>query len=734
GYNFRTKKGKIALADTEIEQGYYHGEEIKKVDTNVLFVADGRYTTCNADHPHYYFFSPKMKVMVRDKVVAEPIYLYIADIPVFWLPFGVFPNKAGRRSGIIAPAYGQDLRRGHYLSHFGYYWAISDYFDLTTTFDWFARGGWLNRSSLRYAKRYDFTGSINASMTRTHEGEPGDPDRVEQRDYNISVYHNQQINPTARFDVNFTFTSGTYYRNFSANQNEILRQNVVSTATFSKSWEGTNRSISLSAYRDQNLQTGAVEERLPSISFQQGQFFPFRRSAKSRGLSGASGEYAWYEQIGLSYNGQGQSNRSKQVDIIQSRISPGLDSTRNETRRDRLGVNHQLSLNIAPKLGYVTVSPFMSYNEKWYTKRIERDSTGTRDVNGFNAVRTYSTGVSASTRFYGILQPQVFGITGIRHTVAPSMTFSYQPDFSDPRFGYYGSYQDTAGRAVKYSFYEREIYGGAPSGRQQSLNFSVGNLFEMKYQPADTARKEEKIQLLNAGANIAYNFVADSLGLSPLSISYRTDIGRYLNISASTTYDFYVFDETVGARVNRFNISEKSYLADLTNFSLSLSTSLSGEKSTTSAQQPQTSQQQQPALGGQASGFPGQQQQPGYGGLYGTETPDFSIPWNLSLTYNFSQSQNDPRRKFRSSSVNANLSFNLTEKWRFTATGSYDFIQKQFAAPSIQIYRDLHCWEMNFSWYPIGFYSGYRLELRVKAPQLQDLKVTKQSSARGTYY
>ncbi|MGH2568524.1 MAG: LPS-assembly protein LptD, partial [Bacteroidota bacterium] len=138
GYNFRTKKGKISLANTELDQGYYHGEEIKKIETDVLYVADGRYTTCNLEHPHFYFFSPKMKVIVRDKVVAEPIYLYIADIPVFWLPFGVFPNKAGRRSGLIAPSYGQDTRRGHYLSHFGYYWALSDYYDLTTTFDWYA--------------------------------------------------------------------------------------------------------------------------------------------------------------------------------------------------------------------------------------------------------------------------------------------------------------------------------------------------------------------------------------------------------------------------------------------------------------------------------------------------------------------------------------------------------------------------------------------------------------------
>jgi hypothetical protein len=673
-----------------------------------------------------------MKVIVRDKVVAEPIYLYIADIPVFWLPFGVFPNKAGRRSGLIAPAYGKDARRGHYLSHFGYYWALSDYYDVTTTFDWYARGGWLNRSLLRYALRYNFTGSVNASISRTHEGEPGDPDRTEQRDYNVSVFHNQQIDPSTRLDVNFTFSSGTYYRNFSANLDEILRQNIISTATLSKSWEGTNRNLTLSIYRDQNLQTGAVEERLPSISFTQGQIFPFRRETKSRGLTGGSSDLSWYEMLGVTYGAQAQSNRSKQVQTVKSRVNPAQDSTTVETRQERLGVNHQVGVTIAPKLGYFTVSPFFSYNEKWYTKRIERDSTGTREVHGFSAVRTFSTGVSASTRFYGMFQPQHFGITALRHTVSPTLSFSYQPDFSEPRWGYYGTYRDTSGRTIRYNRYEREIYGGAPAGRQQSLSLSVGNLFEMKYQPADTGRKEEKIQLLNAGASVSYNFVADSLRLSPLSISYRTDIGRYLNISAGTTYDFYVFDEKVGARVNRFNLTEKQYLADLTSISLSLSTSFSGEKTSAPTQPiyPQQVQQEQQRASA-AIGTPGQEHADT--DFFGQESADFSIPWNLSLTYNFSQAQNDPRQKSRSSSVNASLSFNLTDKWRFSASGNYDFIQKQFAAPSVNIYRDLHCWEMSFSWFPMGFYSGYRLELRVKAPQLQDLKIEKQSSARGIY-
>lgn len=732
-YNFRTQRGKIDVGETEIEQGYYHGEEIKKIDTDVLFVADGRYTTCDAPHPHYYFFSPKMKIVLRDHIVAEPIYLYIADVPIFALPFGVFPNKSGRRSGIIAPAYGEDNRRGIYLSHFGYYWAISDYFDFSTAFDWYARGGWLNRSTLRYALRYNFTGSVNASITSLHDGEPGDPARTEQRDYHIQLNHNQQIDPTTRADVNFTFSTGSYLRNFSSNLDEILRQNIVSNATISKTWEGTNRNLTINIYRDQNLRTGDVEERIPSVNFTQGQFFPFRFGSAAKGRQGENSEYAWYEMIGMSYSGQAQSNRSKRVTVVKSRVNPGVDSLEIVNRSSRMGADHKIGLNISPKAGYFSISPFFSYEEKWYTKSIERDSTGTRDVDGFRAVRFYSMGLSASTRFFGIFQPRVFGITGIRHTVTPSLSYSFQPDFSAPSFGYYGTYVDKSSREVKYSLFEREIYGGAPSGRQQSLSLNVGNIFEMKYLPADTSQQEQKIQLMNIGAGLSYNLAADSLRLSELGISYRTQIGNVLSLSAFTSYNFYVFDPAVGQRVNRFLISQEGYLADLTNFSFSASTSLSGDRKSSASEStvPASVQQEQAKVSGQV-GTPSQTKS--YGGLFEEGEPDFNIPWNLTLSYTFSQSQSDPNNKSRNSSVNASLSFNLTENWRISGSGSYDFIRKEFAAPSVNIHRDLHCWELNIAWFPIGFYKGYRLELRVKAPQLQDLKLTKQGSTRGVYY
>ncbi|MFH0990265.1 MAG: putative LPS assembly protein LptD [bacterium] len=722
-YNFKTKKGKIDVGDTEIEQGYYHGEAIKKVEPEVLFVANGRYTTCDAEQPHYYFSSSKMKVVMHDHIVAEPITFYIADIPVFALPFGVFPNKAGRRSGLIAPAYGEDFRRGRFLSHFGYYWAMNDYMDLASSFDWYMRGGWLNRTAFQYNVRYQFSGMVRMEYSDLYTGESGDPGRTRQNDYYLSINHNQQFNPTMRLDVNFSFSSGTHFQNTSFNLDELLRQNIVSTATLTKRWEDGDRNLTVSIYRDQNLQSGDVAERMPSISFSQGLWFPFRRASKGS-QSGSESDYGWYENIGINYSGEAQGNRSKLSTLNSA-------NEKQTTINENYGANHSLSFSFSPKAGYFTISPTFGYNEKWYVKKIDRDSTGDHKINGFFPVRTFSSGIGLSTRLFGIFQPQVFGITGIRHTVTPTVSFSYTPDFSSTNFGYWGTYVDTNKKVVQYDHFEKEIYGGAPRGLTQSLNFSVGNLFEMKYQSADTAEKEKKIQLMNIGANLSYNFAADSMRLSDLSISYRTDIGSILSLSAGTTHNFYVFDTTAGRRVNRFLWSDRRRLFDVTSVSFNVSTSLSGERKT----QTQSTSKSQPA--GDQSTLkqmnPQQGMMPGVPRVVDENASDFSIPWNLSLSYTFSQSTPNPNQTFRSSSMNANLSFNLTEYWRITASGNYDFTMKQFSAPSVSVLRDLHCWEMRFDWVPLGPYRYYRFEIRVKAPQLQDIKLTKQGSERGVY-
>ena len=725
-YNFKNQKGKITLAQTEIEKGYYRGEDIKKVEKDVLFVENGRYTTCDRDDPHYHFFSPRMKVIVNDKVIAAPIYLYIGGVPVFALPFGVFPNHSGRRSGIIAPAYGDDFRRGRYLTHLGYYWAMSDYTDLSTTADLYAKGGWVAHSMFRYALRYEFSGSVSASFTNTHFGEKLDPDRTEQREYNVHISHNQQFNPTTRADVDFTFTSGNYYQNTSTNLGDLLRQNVVSNATLYKTWEGTNNSFSLNIYRDQNLQTGELSERLPSINFTRNQSFPFRRKQRGDGLSGSIEEFQWYELIGYSYSGQA-------LNVISRRNVFSNDPLRTKTvqRDDRQGVSHNVSINASPKLGELSVTPFINYSERWYSKSIRKtnfitstggDSLVTEDVKGFNAVRFFSLGLSANTRFYGIFPINALGMGSFRHTVTPSISYNFQPDFSKSKFGYWGTYRTSSGQVIPYSFYEREVFGGAPIGEFQSISLSVGHLFEMKTIVRDTSDKEKKFQLLNLGTSISYNFAADSLRLSELGLSYRTNVGDILSISGGSSFNFYKFDPIAHTRVNKFLISEGGGIVQLTNLSINLSTSLRGERkaSTKGAVE---------SLGGASS--PSERRE--YPGPYDYGQPDFSIPWNLSLAFDYFINRSDPTTTFRSSNIRGSLSFDLTENWKISANANYDLINKQIAAPVINIYRDLHCWEMNFNWIPTGGYRGFRLEIRVKAPQLQDLKITKQGSARGVY-
>ena len=701
-YDFQTKKGKINVGETEVDRGFYHGEDIKKVDQDILFIADGRYTTCNKPDPDYYFYSPKMKVTLQDKVVAEPVYLAVADVPVFWLPFAVFPNRAGRRSGIIAPAYGEDGQRGKFLSHLGYYWALSDYMDLGAKTDLYSKGGWAAFSTYRYALQYYFSGSIDGEYRKLHTGESTDPARTEVESYRLSLLHNQILDPTARLDVNFTFASQNSYRN-TIDLTQALEQSITSNATLSKTWEGSPNSISFNISRVQNLIDGSISQTLPSISFNHAQSYPFRSGKKSAGAE----DLAWYEMIGMSYNAQVSNTLAKidrKIDSIKVHAG-GKDTLRlvEDFERDHnQSVNQNISFNIAPKLGRFTISPSVSYSDQRsfanndVPQRNSADSSLiTRNVQASQRNGFFATGVAASTKFYGMFQPGMLGIAALRHTVSPSLSFTYS----------------------------KQIIGENLPRKQMTLGLNVGNLFEMKTISDEEGKEGKKIQLLNFDGNISYDFAADSLNFSPIGVSYRTGIGDALNISGGAGFDLYKLEQ-IGpdqyVRVNKFLIREEGRLARLTNFNINFSTSLSGERKKSSQQNVQ--QDTSAEL----------QQKSGSYGIYREEEPDFSIPWRLSLSLDYAENKIPPSPS-RSSNLGASLEFNLTQNWKFSARSGYDLVNREIVLPDIRISRDLHCWAMDFSWVPTGTYRHYKLEIHVKEPQLKDIKVTKQGSSSGIY-
>ncbi len=718
-YDFKTKKGNIDLGKTEMDRSYYYGDEIKKVESDVMFVQDGKFTSCDLEHPHYYFGSPEMKILLKDKIVARPVYLYISDVPVFALPFGIFPSERGRRSGIIGPAFGESTR-GRYLTHLGYYWAMSDYTDVAFKADGYSRGSYTLYGDFNYRLRYIFDGGIDASFGKVIAGERTDPDYNQTKVFNIHWRHAQDFDPTAHLAVDFTFTSGSYYQNTSFNLAQLLLQNVVSNATFTKSWEEGRTSMTANISRDQNLTTGQTSTVLPDIRIDRAQTFPFRSGEKGSG----TGALKWYEMISFSYGGEFRDVQSKTLNAVQ----PDSGGFSFDNRR---GVQHQFTLNMSPKLGYVTLTPSFNYTEKWYDKHtdvtVDPSTNGlvNHNVDAITAVRYYNLALQASTKFYGMFQPNVWGIKGIRHQVSPSLTYTYAPDFASDRYGYYGKYTDTNKVVSRYGLYDREVFGGAPAGTQQALSFGVGNVFEMKTAASDTSGQDNKFQLLNLNAGISYNFAADSLRFSELTLDYRTSIGQYLSIGGSTSYNLYKFVRDTGSvltgrRINRFLLNTDHRLGDLTNLTFSIGTRLSGEKKKSTAG---------PILS--ASDSVARVQRRGYVGLYDQEAPDFSIPWSLDLNWNYTLQKENPLYPSKNSGVSASLGFNLTEFWKITGTTSYDLINRVFTAPQVTVYRDLHCWELNFNWVPTGPYRNFHIEIRLKAPQLQDVKVTKQGGLRG---
>ena len=711
-FNFKSQRGFIASAGTESEGAYYTGSKIKKVDKDTYFIKDGIYTTCDKKDPDYFFYSPKMKVVQQKEVMAEWIWLFVGDVPFpVPLPFAVFPLESGRRSGIIPPVFGDDPTYGKYFSKFGYFWAISDYMDLNVTGDYYTRGSFGANSRFRYAERYNFTGTLQGTYSDKISGLSSEPNRSENIFWSINWSHNQKFTPTMTFDANLEFTSGNQIYSNYTDFNQLLRNQIVSNATFSKTWEESGNNLSASYSRNQDLGSGNIQEVLPRLTFTRSQSYPFRGSGV--------GEQKWYELFGYSYTGQFENDRDK--------TNGHLDI--------RGGFNHQISAGLSPKLGYISIAPSVRYQERWYNKRVvyERgvspktgnDTTFINDEHEINFVRTFGMGLTASTKFYGIFPVNSFGVNAIRHTVNPSISYNYNPDFSKPFWGYYDSYIDPNNKVIRYDKFQREVFGGAPSGESQRITFSLGNIFEMKTMPdlSDTTSKENKIQLLNLSAAMSYNFAADSMKLSDLGLQYRTQIGEWFNFSGSsnfTPYD-YTADKT---RINKFLVNEGKGLLRLTYFSFSISTSLSGEKL-------KSAESKEPPPEGQ---YELQNGDNVYKGIYSEKEPDFAIPWDLNLTFNYSLNKPVPSQKTESTNLSGGINFNLTPNWKFSFTGSYDFQRHEFAAPQIRISRDLHCWLMNFTWNPIGTYRGYRFEIRVKAPQLQDLKVTKQDqfySGRG---
>ncbi len=722
-YNFKTKQGTISLGETQLSESYYFGSKIKRVDEDEYFVQDGRYTTCNAPHPHFYFGSPKMKVVPGDRVFLDPLIFYVEDLPVFIVPLGLyFPNKSGRQSGLVVPSFFFSQTRGVTIQNLGLYLALSDYYDTRFSLDFYSKGGFLVKNYTQWKYRNELSGNFDVSFGRIRLS----TDEPYRKSWGLNLQHNHRINPFENFSASLRFSSQDFFRQTSTDLFIRQTQDLTSNASYTKAFENGS-SLSIAYSRSQNIITQEYTET-PAISYVIPQINPFSF------LTGT-----FLKDISFQYSLNASHQKSKQIRIAN------LDSVNKDTSFafnyiTKIVHNPSISLQL-PKWSYFSVTPFFSFSFNNYFRRLTKTMNPADTVvyesieKGFFTEYRYSFGVSLSTKLYGIVKPNIFGIRALRHTISPSIQYSYTPNLSNPKFGFYGKYFDyKENREIMYSRFEKDGGGIAPTSLYQQISYSITNQFSAKIFTSDTS-EDKTLDFLNATLSGSYNFVADSLRFSDINVSIYTPTIPGITLNASlglTLYDQDPSQDQQGRisyrKVNRFLIETGKGLFRLTNFSLNFSTGFGGgqiPQSQTTGQQSNDSL----SLGERFAlrrNYEAEQcdfwgdQSPGY--------QPFSMLWNCNIDLNYNYNHQLLNVKTHSLLATISFSLNPTRSWAIRVSGQYDIINRELLSPVININKDLHCWDLTFIWYPIGYNRGFYFRFGIKSSILRDLKIERRSS------
>ena len=706
-YNFDTKKGYVTEIITQEGEGYIQGKTTKKMSDSVYCVKHGMYTTCDEhDHPHFGLNMSKAKMIKDKKIFVGFTNLELEGIPLpIFIPFGFFPITKKATSGIIMPTYGEERMRGFNLRGGGYYIYINDYIDMNITGDIYTNGSWGLQYATQYRKRYKFNGNLNFTISKNYVSEKGLPDYQESSDWSVRWTHTQdgKANPYSSFSasVDMSSANNNYY---NANTVDgIANQRKQSSISWSKKWPESPFSLSGSFNHSQNSRDTSIAITLPNLSLRMTQIYPFRKKGKS-------GEMKWYDNIGVSYSAELRNSiQTKEDKLFKSSFERDWSN----------GFKHNIPISLQFKIAKdVTFTPSLNYNGYLNLKTIEKiwipDTSAnggqfiTRDVPGLNYSHDYSASgsIGYTPTIYGMFMFKPgCKVVAIRHMIRPSISASYTPAIK-PLGNYKKSYFDGE-KEVEYDIHEGLTYRPNTTGGKQSgsISFSLDNNVEMKVRnDKDTTGDEEfkKVKLLESfRLSTSYNPFADSMNFSNISISARTKIlNNKVDLNFSGTIDPYAID-TNNVRYNKYH----GKLGRLTNATISTNFSFSADNG-------QNKEKKNDLVGG-----------------FYDDYMDFDVPWNISISYNFTYSRPSPYRSPTISQiVNFSGDLSLTPKWKLTFQSGYDIKNKEVTSTSFSVTRDLHCWEMTFNCMPFGQHQSYNFEIHVRSSLLRDLKLTKRDS------
>jgi lipopolysaccharide assembly outer membrane protein LptD (OstA) len=723
-YNIKTKRGRVRSATTHVEDAYFSGQRIVKSADNELFVDKGDYSTCaNADTPHYYFYGEHIRFVQNDKIISKPAILNIGDAPVAALPYFIFPVERSRTSGILTPVWGGNPAGGGYVDNVGYYWAPNDYMDITTSARIREFSEFVMQARSNYRLKYHLNGSIGGSYVFNSEF------LKSQRQWKLDYSHNQNLTPdemtqlTGRGQIT---SSKDFYSNYSQDSSELSQALITSNLSLSRRFQDINASGSVVWNRSQDLSNGNITQDLPSVSFNLYDRPLIAPPVDAAASTGADTATRWYNSIYWGYSGHGVYKNETYGDSKKKGFEhPGLQNELHVSLQQKIlkyiNVSPNASANLATFYGcmdttvrrydYDTIVlsstgklPDTSRYPDYRTFNIDSsqsvpsaDSTLTvyidsmasknaiipfRDtINRVANVFGWKAGVSASTNFYGILPVRILNFAGIRHTLSPSISYTFVPKHD-----------------LDKMFYPIGIGYESQHDQQQIVRISLANQFHGKIikRSKDESGKPQEIKfpILSANLSTQYDFEAkgDKKKWSDLGLSANTGY-RFLGLSYSSAFWLYDAADKLSLPIMRnygFNLSTGSFEASgkLWDGDRLLIDSLRRTSSVCDRN-----------AGPQA--------------------------WRISITpaYSYSARRASPKDPFipeKTYNLNASASCGFTRNWKISWSGNYNFVLDQMVQNSISLSCDLECWEMRFQWRPERLNPGYYFMINVK--KIPDLK------------
>ena len=766
-YNFKTRKAFISNVYTQQGEGYMKSMDGKRDSSGTMYVKKAFYSTCDAEHPHFYLNMTRAKMRPGKDVVFGPTYLVVCDVPLpLAIPYGFFPFRDKYSSGFIMPSYGDETTRGFYLREGGYYFAFNDYVDAKILADIYTKGSWSLSGQSTYKKRYRYSGNLYLSYQYTQNGEKNMPDYSVSKSFKVTWTHRQdpKANPTQSFTASVNFSTSSYERNnlVSMYNPESYTQSVrTSSISYSKSFPNIGLTLSSTFNLSQQVRDSSLAVTLPNLTIQLNRFYPFKRKKMA-------GKERWYEKIGVSYSGTlTNSINTKENLLFKSSL---IKDWRN-------GMRHQIPINATfPIFKYINITPNFTFIDRMYSKKVmqswdEDKRTVKRDtINGFYNVYNFTMSLTANTKLYGYYTPMPwFGgkkIKAIRHMLSPSVSFNYAPDFSKPMWGFYDTYvrtdKDGNVSTVTYSPFSGNAYGTAPNGMSGSVQLDISNNLEMKVRSSRDSTGEKKISLIDElGMSMSYNMAAKTKPWSDLSMHLRLKLTKTYTFSMNAVFATYAYEFDKNGNVYVGNHTEwgKGRFGRFQGMSQNIHYTfnnqtfrkLLGMKDKVSKRFAGSSADDDDEDGYDDEDVDPMMQNVDPDRKKGREAETenasteidedgylkFQMPWSLTVSYGVSMRENtaapiNPKRmrypyKF-THTLNFSGNVGIAKGWNINFSSGYDFNYKRLSMTTLSLARDLHCFSMSCSMvvYP---YTSFNFLFACKAGTLTDaLRWKKQSS------